>query len=548
MAPSTLGPATITTAGIANSAINTYQRKAFYANGRHWAFFVYTVTGTEYMGYSSSVDGTTWAAPTLVRQALEGAEFTVMMQPSGSTYYVHYAYSDALSGGAIYYRRGTLGAGTITWSAEQTAKTAEAGYIFQNLTLCLDSSNFVYIGYVKRKTDDTETTPYVIQSTTSPTWTDGPMNPQQITAVHDASWVLVVAPFSAGGILAIYAANNGNIYHREYSGGMWLAQTDSGFDMGADARRISVTWEMFLGAAPVDVHMVWQDQNENILHASYDLAWHGSNTVYTSTENLAPMLASFWYGDEDTVDHVPNTLYCFWTPITAAPTADWIHYKVSRDAGTTWTDEGGANAVEEWIDETISDFPSYYIGSVSVGALHNNAGTKQYITLVYVNDSGPDVRAAGLEFSDPDEDLLGEFIVRPEANQNLLGEFVVRHEDIGESQVKGLFNVAALNVNLLAYFEVDPPDNANVELAAAFFASPIVNVELLAEMLVRAASSAELLGEFEVRGAGSAELLGEFFVYQVGSPELLGQFIVSTDAWIAQGVSVAIYQALGIVS
>lgn len=551
MAPSTIGPATITTAGIDGATRLTHQRKAFYANGRHWVFFVYNDAGTRRMAYSSSVAGSSYDAPTNIRTATEGDEFSVSLEVSGATYYVHYGWSDNAGGSAIMYRRGALGSGgVITWSAEQTALAAEVGYEFENITICQDYSGFVYIAYTKRKIDGTETTIYVIQSITSPTWTASPSNPQQITAIHDPSWIPVIVPFGME-VMVIYSGDNGNIYIRVYAGAMWGMQIDSGFDMGSDARRISVSSERFFGASPVNVHMVWQDANEDILHASYDLAWSASHSVYASTENLSPMLAALWYGDDDTVDHPAPTLYCFWTPIAAAPTADWVHYKVSRDAGVTWTDEAGANAVEEWIDETVNDFDNHNIGSVAYRSVPNNTNTKSYLTIVYTND-GPYVRGAGLEFTDPDEELAAEFVVRPFVAVELLGEFVVRQSspaDVGAPDLLAIFNVARYDANLelLAIFDVDQ-DNANVELLGIFNVRPQGSAELLGALNVQQAGSQELLGVFAVSRSDSEELLAEFVVTQPDSGEVFARFIVSMDAWIVQGVPVETYRALGVIS
>ena len=460
MAPTTLGPATITTLGFDGATRLTFQRKTFYANGRHWVFFAYNDGGTRRMAYSSSVDGTIWTAPTNIRLANEGDEFSVVLEIALPVYYVHYAWSDMTGGSALMYRRGTLNAGgTITWSAEQTAEPADVGWTYANITICLDSSGFVHIGYIKRKNDGTDSTPYVVYSITTPNWTAPPGGAQQLTAVHDPSWVLVVAPFSAATVLAIYSADNGNIYDRSFLAGMWGAQNDSGLNMGADARRITVVSERFNVPATIDIHVIWQNAGEDLVHATWSLGWSASNVVYASTENLAPMLAIMWYGDEDTIDHIGYSLYCFWTPIAAAPTADWVHYRVSRDAGLTWTDEAGADAVEEWLDETVNEFDNYNIGSVSARAVRNNALAKQFMTIVYTND-GPHVRAAGLEFSDPARDLAAAFVVRPFVAEELLGEFVVRQsspDDVGAPDLLAIFNVARYDDSqeLLAIFDVD---------------------------------------------------------------------------------------------
>ena len=92
-----------------------YQRKTFYAAGRHWVFF----SDTSLINYFSSTDGSTWTGSKTANSISSGEKFSVFFDGT----YVHLAFCSGDGGAPIYYRRGTPNSnGTITWSAaEQTA-------------------------------------------------------------------------------------------------------------------------------------------------------------------------------------------------------------------------------------------------------------------------------------------------------------------------------------------------------------------------------------------------------------------------------------------
>ncbi len=581
MAPTTVGPVTISALGIEDSVSLPYQRKTFYANGRHWVFFV----SGDQMAFSSSLDGTTWTALTNIRAVEEGAEFSTWLQDDGVTRYVHYAYSDAVGGGALYYRRGLLNAdGTITWTAEQIAEPADAGYEYESLGITLDNSGFVYICYVKVEiADPNNRVPMVTQSIVVPYWVTSAGYPYTLTAVQDASWIVIIIPFGIE-VMTIYATDGGNIVYRVLSAAIWGAQTDSGFDI-ISAIRMSATTEYYGGGVPVDAHLVFQDTSEDIIHASYTLAgWSAGHTILAAADPLAPMLSVLWYGNEDGVNFRPSQqLYCFWLPLTADPTANYVTYKVSRDEGVTWTNEAGGAGSTSWLDETggpPEGFPNVQVGSVAYRSSLDAEGN-QHLGVVYTNRgaSPENVRFGELEFDEPDEDLACGFVVRQPASANLAGELIIRHNSDGdtEGQLLAGFEIAVYSANqeLGAAFEVGQgsadllgelvvrqgPDNEN--LPAGLYVGVDASGELLGELIVRQLTSQDLAGELIVRqGPVNQELLGALVVRHPDSENLLGEFVIrrstsrnvaagfniSHDPWITQGVNVAVYQALGIIT
>jgi len=516
MAPTTVGPTTITVDGIEQSAQLPYQRKAFYANGRYWAFFISNAE----MKFSSSADGVTWEALISIRAAAEGAEFSTWLQEIGGIWYIHYAYSDVVGGSALYYRRGILNAnGTITWSAEQIAVAQDPGYEYESIGIVMDQIPAVWICYVKVEiADPNNTVPMVTHSITSPSWATSPGFPFMLTATQDASWTIIMVPWSME-IIAIYAADGGNIYSRIYTGGMWFPEVDTGHDI-ISSYRMSAAAEYFdITGAPTDAHLVFQDLNEDLIHTSYSLAggWSAPHTILAASDPLAPMLTALWYGNEDGASMRPSQqLYCFWLPLTADPIANYVTYKVSRDSGATWTNEAGGAGSTSWCDETAEGLSNILAGSAFYRSSSNPAAAKTYIGVLYTNQgSSPDyVRGAGLEFDDPDEDLLGAFTVRQLDSQNLIAGFVVRHTivDIVPELLGGFSARRISGVNLFAGFIARQTSGA-------------VGVNLYAELAVRQETSVDLLGYWE--GQTSVDFFGEFDVRQETTRNLYGEFFIN---------------------
>ncbi len=569
--PTTLGPTDVSLDGVANSVRNTYQRKAFFAERRHWVFYV---DDAGVLLYDSSVrDSGVWLGPQPLALAASGAEFSVFVQesPPTSASYVHLVYSPA-TGGPIFYIRGTLALnGTIAWDAPDEAVAWDAGWRYENLGITMDFSGKLYVVYVKAEiAGPGQRTPYVCQSTTADgTWTDGAGYPFQLTAVN-GGWIPLISAYWRE-VMVVYSEANGNIYSRLLSGGVWGAQVDTGSDIGGDAQAISIVSETRImglngsqGPVGSAVYVAFQAADWDLYSITYDSGapgWGAANTIQVigAFRSANPMLAVLDQGDSDN-DHLLGTVYCFWTPTADAPTPEWVTYRLSRDQGATWTDEDGVDAAEEWIDETGDGFEIQASGSAYSFSDPDYYG-QFYIGLVYVvHRMPPAIRHAALSFEDPavdlycyfgiagtagSVDLAAEFIIRQTAaTLNLLGEFIVRQP--GTADLLGEFNIGARadSEDLFAEFFVN---QGALDLLAEFNVQQAAAQDLPAEVFVtRVGTPANLLGEFIVQQEDSEDLLGEFEAQQEASEDLKAFF--RTDVLRAsKGLNVSVYEEMGIV-
>jgi hypothetical protein len=380
--------------------------------------------------------------------------------------------------------------------------------------------------------------------------------------------------------------------------------------MGTDATKMSVTSQR-AGAIPAQdprrVHVAFCYTDENLNHISIeDLGVTGPTLIYTSALTMGPSISTRTYGGD--VNNY-RTLYVFWTPITDEPTADYVCYKKSIDAGANWTKEDGSAGVELWVDETGAGLSGTDIASSYFEEFHHATLPASYIGLSYTNEgTSPDyVRWAGLEFADPDEDLLcnaiirqltavellgkfeaqataelfgkfeaqvtvellGNAIIRHPASAELLGNTIIRHpasaELLGNTIIRHPASVELLGKVDVGQGSAELPVNAEVqqsgsaellgefeaqvtaELFGKFDVQQSGSAELLGNAIIRHPASVELLGNAIIRHPASAELLGEAIIRQSGSAELLGKFRTNTEEWIIQGASLEAYIALTIV-
>uniref|UniRef100_A0A6M3LZF2 Uncharacterized protein n=1 Tax=viral metagenome TaxID=1070528 RepID=A0A6M3LZF2_9ZZZZ len=574
--PTTVGPSDVALDGIQASVQRTYQRKAFFALGRHWVFYV---NDAGFLVYDSSLGNSeTWYGPTVFENQDDGSEFTVFLQETAPTAYVHLVRASSTGSTPIYYHRGTLAAdGTISWDAEDEAAPFDLGWEYENLGICMGYDGYIYIVYTKVDAGDPNVcTPYVCQSTTNDgSWTTGTGYPLQITAVEDASWIPLVSPYGTE-VIVVYTTAGGDILSRLLSGGAWGVPVDSGFDIGQDAQKISITSERVKSGATWSAraaYVAFQAADWDLYCIRYESdAWQAAPAnvieVIGAFREANPMLSILDTGDEDPTvdDHPPATLYCFWTPTADAPTAEKVTYRVSRDLGDTWTNEAGADAAVEWIDETLDGFEVQASGSAYLFSSSDYDNARSYIGIVYmVHRMPPALRHAALGFEDPSEDLPGEFIVRQRGSadlgagfdgqasvdlaasfsaqagpRNLPGEFIVRHT--AALNLKGEFFVTnAASSNLLGELvvrHIGTPLNlhgafvvnqGSVDLYAEFEVNQS-SEDLYGEYIVRHEQDENLKAVFLVIDLGDLDLKGQFFVRNAGSVNLKGEFIVSHAA------------------
>ena len=604
-APTTLGPTDVSIFGRSESVQRTFQRKAFFAERRHWVFYVND--GGMLVYDSSLIDSEAWDGPTDLTTAVSGAEFSVFVQesPPNSPSYVHFVLSYA-GGSPIFYVRGTLASdGTIAWDAPDEVAPFDFGWQYEQLGITMGYDGNIYVVYTKVLVADVnQTTPYVCQSTTADgTWTTGLGYPLQITAVEDASWIPLVSPYWEE-VMVVYAAANGSIYSRVLSGGVWGAQVDTGSNIGLGSEKISIVSETRImglngssGPVGASVNVAFQGADWDLYSIRYESgAWGAANTIEVigAFREANPMLAILDQGDSDG-DHMPGTLYCFWTPTTDIPIAEWVTYRLSRDQGDTWTNEQGGDQAEGMVDETGSGFEIQASGSAYSFSDPDYYG-KFYIGLVYVvHRMPPALRHTGLVFEDPSVDgkllgevivrnvaavelgagfdgqtsvdlfcmfnvmhalnlpgefivrhsatlnLFGEFFVTNKGSENLLGEFIIRRD--GDVELKGEFFVNQGTVDLFAQFNIGQD---SVNLKGEFIVQHEQDENLKGQFIVLHEGDENLRGIFDVRQPGAANLRGIFIVRHPGSVDLPCQFRIDKD-FISKGLNVSVYRDLGVV-
>jgi predicted Zn-dependent protease with MMP-like domain len=335
--------------------------------------------------------------------------------------------------------------------------------------------------------------------------------------------------------MAVYARDSDPIRYDIYNitAETWAGETATVVTMGSDATKMSVTSQRAgkMAAQPRRVHIAFCYTDENLNHISIDDGGvTGPTLIYSSALAMGPSISTRIYGEA--VNNY-RTLYVFWTTITDEPTADYVCYKKSVNDGANWTKEDGSAGVELWADETGAGLSGANIASSYFEEHHYPTQPAGYIGVLYTNQgASPDyVRWAGLEFADPDEDLLGKAVIRhvgtpvellgrfeAQAIAELLGKF----EAQDSAELLGKFEIQD-SAELLGKFEAQ----ATVELFGKFELRQAI-AELFGKAVVKNVGSAELLGRFEAQA--SAELLGKAVIRNIGSAELLGRFEAQASA------------------
>jgi hypothetical protein len=188
-------------------------RRTFWAKGLFWVF--YYDSGN--IKFRTSSDGSIWSdASSCTEVAASGEESWDLFYQSDYVHVVGTYYSSSSTG--ILYTRGTLYSdGTISWSSQQTAIN-EGSVYYRYPSICVDISNYVYIGY--RRYDGSLNRPYIIKSgNNNGTWGSTPSPfPVQLSTTDDASWHIIPVPYSNGYILAVYSRTSGQVKAKRWNG------------------------------------------------------------------------------------------------------------------------------------------------------------------------------------------------------------------------------------------------------------------------------------------------------------------------------------------
>ena len=299
------------------------QRKAFYANGRFWVFY----SDATNLVFRTSTDGSTWSGTTTVRACTIGQNFSIYFDGT----YVHYAHSDdALTTGAIYYRRGTPNSdGTITWSAaEQTAVAANASYQERYPNIAVDSDGHAIITFSHIGTGGgTVKLPIVTRNdNVDGTWSTTAGYPKQLSTTN-AAYVTSVVPLTSGKYLCMYCKGNAILYARAWDGTAFTAEKST-----TSILKDTQSWSAINDGD--NVHIAMYDKTTTMIkYTNYTYATNLFSAETTIYANLGYPVIS--------MDPHNNVLYVFWA---GSPGANRIYYKrcvsgVWDASQTDWVNE-----------------------------------------------------------------------------------------------------------------------------------------------------------------------------------------------------------------
>ena len=313
----------------ANEIRSTFQRKIWYAAGRHWIFWH---AGNLFM-YSTSKSGLAGWANTMIK-VHTGTDGELISTWFDDTY-VYYV----LQGNPGRFRRGTFNSnGTITWDAEQSL-----GVLIWSPTICVDIDGYPWIGY---RTLQGGGVPRLITSDTNDgTWSTRAGFPVTLNANPEEYAVMVLPQKNAAKINVIYLGSGvTTIYGREASAGGVEAEQSQTITLNYAIFGYRQAGNIGLGDEALIAYSA-NDKNK------YFIRFQGTALGFTAEQQLS--------SENDELSGVAlvkvddNTIYAIWQHRSS----DLNFYRKSTDGGLTWADEGGNTALNAY---TIWPFPFPY--------------------------------------------------------------------------------------------------------------------------------------------------------------------------------------------
>jgi len=297
---------TTTPAGINQSFV----RRIFYANGYYWAFYN---DGTG-VYYESSSDGTTWSgsATSVFTDTTIVYDAWAVRHIPGTTRVVA-TFSTFAATSVKYFRRGTLGAGSISWDSADI--TIHSGNFYANMDVTEDSDGYpIVIGH---QIVDEEIYEFRNDATDGSGSWSGP--DEVIARTGSGCYGGCIFNIGGGDLYAIAPDNDtfgtdecyGALYDGSWQAEDTIAQIDAPTSVYARHHYAAVQ------DSNGDIHLVFRDGNDDILHYKY--------TVSTDTwASVATVIAGTC--DKVTLGADGDTLYCFYSDDDQD--AEYIYYKV----------------------------------------------------------------------------------------------------------------------------------------------------------------------------------------------------------------------------
>jgi len=365
----TVGSPQVSTVGTSSSVAATdysYQRKTFYASGRHWAWYT---DGTNFV-FRSSPDGSSWSDATSLGPVYTGHGYSasVFVEVNGSNYYAHYTRYYSYD---LYYRKGKLNSnGSITWcAAEQKVYDGSPITYYWRPSIAVDSGGHAWIGVQKYLFSIwwSYYYPYVFRNEyTNGTWSSSTGFPYQLHITSSSYWGVIPVPLTSEKAYVLYGRFNDKYYGKLYNGTAWGSQETATDD------KIQQAWYASAVNDNEDVHLVYLNYSNYAIRHTYRnytaSSWSTDVDVQKNvTSTSTPALC---------IDTANDELYCFWAK------DDNVYYKKHVDG--TW-DSSAALWIQSETNLREQSITCFY-----------NSGSDHFIGVAWTkgNTSPYDVRYA----------------------------------------------------------------------------------------------------------------------------------------------------------
>ena len=224
-------PVTVNATGDNSFFEYSYLESSFNAKGLTWLFYEDSRSTCEHqtgcMMYTTTTNGTKWAAPTKVPVHITDGDFSVYTNGT-SIFYARYNETsyDSTCGRNLQFRTGTLNTNrTITWQPEKLVAAGASNRAYSDDEIMVDSNGQAWIAYMidnKTSCGGTGTQrPQIIHSagTNYGSWTG---NVTICVAVcHSFDWHNQLASLGNGQIYSLYWNLKFGIHGRLYNGTTW---------------------------------------------------------------------------------------------------------------------------------------------------------------------------------------------------------------------------------------------------------------------------------------------------------------------------------------
>ena len=286
------------------------------------------------------------------------------------------------------------------------------------------------------------------------------------------------------GLYALFGRDGTELYGKEYIGGTWQGQENTGYIPRGGILRTDVEKNG-------EIHVAYHDNTDRDIY-------HGRRTVggVWQPKTLVQVNSLPW--PSTNIIAGSSVIYIFW----GVQSAGAIYYRKSIDNGATWTDEAGNDTPQKFKDTIgilIADFDLQVYERIVGGHIDVmwNTGTAPPYTVYFAGFNPLDTTP---------QNLFSDFMIRQIGDSDLFAETVIR-----QTTTKDLF----------CKFEIQDHE----DLYAKLIVRHIGSADLVAEFIVRHTAISDLFSKAIIRQSASTDLHSFFHVGQ-DSKQLLAEFIV----------------------